>query len=836
MVRPRTTTGKSRTDRTILLANPKSPTRPKPRAAATVLKTAGEPKDAQERRALSSTEVMAYLQIGRARLQKHVDRSELPVAYSRTFVKWGRTLAAASYHPADVAALAAAHYPERAACPIPLSRGARALVRRDAKRTEKAAITAEERRRGEWAGRFLRAIPVSWLAEEHAYPGQGPKARAPGSGRIAVIGVLAHARREGFRVLIRLDLDRVGAHLAGEGPLPAPAQAWKRVRAWATEVARAWLEDRARAIAALAGWPDGVREAVLTRLEVQRSIRADLPMPFDSPLDRLKHPWGSAAHHLAKMVDADPALRDRVRAWLGCAEPAAWFSHARALGRRWTVWLGPTNSGKTHHALETLKAAGSGLYLAPLRLMALETYDRLNAAGIACALRTGEERREPWSGQSPTHLAATVEAGLDERAWDVAVVDEAQMLKDGERGWAWTHALLGVAARHLCVCAAPEAETALTALAGQLGEPLSFHRVERATPLRALPHPVRLDAVRPGDALIAFSRQRALGYRAWLRQRGHSVACIYGDLGPEVRRHEAERFRTGEAAVLVATDAIGMGLNLPIRRVIMTETEKYDGRARRTLTPGEWRQIGGRAGRRGFHECGEVGVLKGLSAKEAQKNLGLPVSPLSATPLFIQPTWAVVERVAEVFGLTRLSYVLEQTASLLEGQSLWSARWLRQQAQTPWVQALAAVGMDIRLQFDYMRCPVRLTQVGTVRHWAKTHQAGQPIAAPVVGGNGAPSTLAGLETLERVGHDLGTYRWLALAFPKVYPQGAEASERLAGVQERIARALAEQGLHRLCTGCGRSLAVTRAFPLCDRCHWARRSTGARSDDDDGCDF
>ena len=127
---------------------------------------------------------------------------------------------------------------------------------------------------------------------------------------------------------------------------------------------------------------------------------------------------------------------------------AASFAKARAIKRHHHFYLGPTNSGKTYHALNTLMAAKSGVYLAPLRLLAMEVRDKLAAAGVPCNLITGEERDMMIGAQ---HTASTIEMMNPTKQVDVAIIDEIQMLQDADRGSAWTAALVGVPARQVFV-------------------------------------------------------------------------------------------------------------------------------------------------------------------------------------------------------------------------------------------------------------------------------------------------------------------------------------------------------------------------------------------------
>jgi len=240
------------------------------------------------------------------------------------------------------------------------------------------------------------------------------------------------------------------------------------------------------------------------------------------------------------------------------------FEMARRLPRKFIAVLGPTNSGKTHKAMEALIHAKSGVYLAPLRLLALENYERMQAArphgkALKVSLITGEERRIE---EGATHVASTVEM-LDSRTRvEVAVIDEIQMLADRDRGAAWTAAVCGAPATTVYLVGAPEARKAIEALADRLECPLEIHMLKRKAPLTMEDQAVRkLRNFRRGDAVIAFSRRDVLMWRDMIAETGMSVSTVYGNLSPEVRRAQAQRFRDGEADIVVATDALAMGLN-----------------------------------------------------------------------------------------------------------------------------------------------------------------------------------------------------------------------------------------------------------------------------------
>jgi len=278
------------------------------------------------------------------------------------------------------------------------------------------------------------------------------------------------------------------------------------------------------------------------------------------------------------------------------------YPGARGMRRHFILHLGPTNSGKTYQSLEACKKAERGVYLAPLRLLAYEICERFNKEGVPCRMITGEEEIDvPFA----THTSSTVEMLNVNERYDVAVVDECQLIEDEERGGAWTAAILGVMADEIHLCAAVNAKNILISLIELCHDDYEIVYHERSVPLKCdvrdfvFPRDVEKE-----DALIAFSKKAVLSYAEQLKAVGIKASVIYGDLPYDVRRSEVSRFVHGETDVVVATDAVGMGLNLPIKRVVFLEAYKYDGRRRRFLHGTEVKQIAGRAGRMGMYDVG----------------------------------------------------------------------------------------------------------------------------------------------------------------------------------------------------------------------------------------
>ena len=293
------------------------------------------------------------------------------------------------------------------------------------------------------------------------------------------------------------------------------------------------------------------------------------------------------------------------------ANPKDEYPKARKTRRKFILHLGETNTGKTYHAIQRLMACGQGVYLAPLRLLALENFEWMNSEGSPCNLLTGEEE---ILVEDARLTSCTVEKLNLSKCYRVAVVDEAQLLADSQRGAAWTRAILGLDSQEIHVCGALNAKDQLIRMIEDCGDELVLNQYERSVPLSIVWEPVELSKVQQGDALVAFSKKRVVALADYLSTKGISAAVIYGDLPPEVRRLQCAAFNRGERPVLVSTDAIGMGVNLPIQRILFTEISKFDGEEIRPLTSQEVKQIAGRAGRLGIYDVGYVGSTGGGQA------------------------------------------------------------------------------------------------------------------------------------------------------------------------------------------------------------------------------
>lgn len=506
------------------------------------------------------------------------------------------------------------------------------------------------------------------------------------------------------------------------------------------------------------------------------------------------------------------------------------FTAARSLGKRkLTLFVGPTNSGKTYHALNEMARHESGVYLAPLRLLALEGQEELSKRGRPTTFLTGEERNIVPGAQ---FTASTIEMLNLYKTVDCAFIDEVQNLADSHRGWAWTQALVGVPARQVLMTGSPDCVELVKELAGYLGEELEIVRLERKTPLRALERAVRLsDPLEPGTAIIAFSRRDVLGIREVLEERKIATSVIYGSLSPEVRRNEANRFRNGETSALIATDAISQGLNLPIKTILLFSLSKWDGKQQTKLSHREFLQIAGRAGRFGLTEEGYVGAVHSYEHGSVQELLHRTLDPLSMN-FGVQPAVDHLAAIKEIFpdwslkrlfrafvnrmrfdfpklqpSVTEDMYVL---AGVVDRAQIQYKRDGKDPMTLKEAFLFACAPVDIRANRVFAEFNKAVEQFckGQVYPCSRPYQHLREVSRKV------------LEELEEEVKSLTLYCWLAFRFPDTFPDLKLAEQYRAQANEHITQCLRARGLRRTCQSCNNPIAPLSQYSRCDRCYRA----------------
>jgi ATP-dependent RNA helicase SUPV3L1/SUV3 len=494
--------------------------------------------------------------------------------------------------------------------------------------------------------------------------------------------------------------------------------------------------------------------------------------------------------------------------------------------------LGPTNSGKTYHALEVLKERGRGVYAGPLRMLAQEAHRRLSAdlGADAVGLVTGEER----VNDTAPIICCTVE--MAPGSGEVLVLDEVQWADDPERGSAWTRLLLAGNYREILLLGALDAE------------PLVLHAFpdaevkvfERILPLEFVGER-SLRGLTPGTVVVAFSRKAVLALAGEInRLHPGRVSVLYGAMPLSSRREEIDRFLSGRSDVTVATDVLGHGVNLPCETLLFAETTKFDGVSRRNLLPWELGQIAGRAGRFGLVERGHVGTLTGVpwaSADPAIVEAGLQ-------PHVVLPSGHLGYRIVDEARIRpRLSDLgVDDPRRLDAALAAWHRVATRAWAYESWlaVESLSPIrGRLAAIQRRLLERNRRLTLEDT---WklinAPVDEDNAELLATLalaVSGDTAQRSLltflldparlreCTLEEAEQAGRTASILRWFALQYTGV---GGVTIERAAALEETAAaRVVARLHLEvsaptvGRCRTCGQTCAPW--FPLCDRCFGRR---------------
>ena len=491
------------------------------------------------------------------------------------------------------------------------------------------------------------------------------------------------------------------------------------------------------------------------------------------------------------------------------------FPLARELKRKIIFHVGPTNSGKTYSALKTLKEATTGYYLAPLRLLALEGYENLKKEGVHVSLVTGEEE---IIDEDSTHISSTIEMMNSSVDVDVCVIDEIQMISDRDRGWAWANALIGAPAKKVILTGSINALHAVEALCEYLEEELEVIHFERKNELLMMKHPVSMKKIEPQTAVVAFSRREVLSLKQQLSEK-YSVSVVYGNLSPEVRREEARRFREGESQILVSTDAIAMGLNLPIKTLLFAKDNKFDGLRRRELLPTEVQQIAGRAGRYGYEEKGYVGALDPSALDTIGKAFHAPLSDIEL-PVSIMASLEHVMLIGEILETENITTILGFFADNMEFDGPFMA------ANIDSMLEIAAIvdeyDLDLKTRF-YLACaPASISSpyIESVFHrYIKQIEAGKKVR--YIPPRDLPSFAQTNDMLlnaeDRV-REISLYLWLSFKFPDMFEDTQKALQARVRLNNYIENSLRQGHFTKKCRKCGKVLDFSYRFSICDSCH------------------
>ena len=499
------------------------------------------------------------------------------------------------------------------------------------------------------------------------------------------------------------------------------------------------------------------------------------------------------------------------------------FPMAREMRRKLTLHIGPTNSGKTYQAMQKLKDADTGYYLAPLRLLALEGYETLKEQGIDSSLITGEEQ---ILDDEATHISSTIEMLNFEVDVDVCVIDEVQMIDDRDRGWAWANAIIGAPAKEIIMTGSSNSKEAVIALAEYLGEELEIIEFERKNPLTLLEVPTDTRDVTKGTAIIAFSRRDVLRLKQDY-SRFFSVSVVYGNLSPEVRREEARRFREKETQILIATDAIAMGMNLPIETILFSKAEKFDGITQRNLHPSEVHQISGRAGRFGMSEEGFVGALNPAALKIVQKNFYKQDKEITI-PFKVMANLEHIKLVSNILEEKSLLEVLKFFVENMEFNGPFNASSLDDMLDA--AEIIDRYDLDIAMKYHLACAPLTLKSPYIIAAFesyifALEQQQVVKYSAPVLVGSYA-QTADELLRCEDMVKEISLYLWLSYRFDEYFLDEPKARQHREVLNKYIEATLQQGQLAASCKLCGKTLPMNSKYNICQSC-FKKNYTGSK---------
>ncbi|CAH2238562.1 jg17149, partial [Pararge aegeria aegeria] len=508
------------------------------------------------------------------------------------------------------------------------------------------------------------------------------------------------------------------------------------------------------------------------------------------------------------------------------------YPQARNINRKIIFHAGPTNSGKTYHAMEKFLTSKSGVYCGPLKLLATEIYHKSNSKGTPCDLITGEERRhasqyttlvdnseetdkaqekESYLIDEPEltpsrHVACTVEMTSLNELYEVAIIDEIQMIGDRGRGWAWTRAVLGLQVEELHLCGEAGSINLIEEICNTTGEEIEIRSYKRLTDLKVEDTALgSLDKVREGDCIVCFNKNDIYSVSRAIEQRGHEVAVIYGSLPPGTKLAQANKFNDPDSSckVMVATDAIGLGINLSIRRIIFYSLIKpvvnVDGdKEMDVISISQALQIAGRAGRYGSAwETGFVTTYKPEDLATLKTLLAQPPDPITQAGL--HPTAEQMELYAYHLPHATLSSLMDIFVHLCTvDDSLYFM------CNTEGFKFLAEmiqhVPLPLRARYVFCCAPINnklpfvcATFLKMVRQYSRNEPITRNWMSNVVDWPlPPPKTIMDLIHLEAVFDVLELYLWLSYRFPDMFPDVKLVREMESGLD-----AIIQQGIFQI---------------------------------------
>lgn len=439
-------------------------------------------------------------------------------------------------------------------------------------------------------------------------------------------------------------------------------------------------------------------------------ILADLEKGYGNITDLLPY-FLKFAYKFRNIDNVEIKIREIVNNAI--SQLTKYYIDARHIKRKVIFHTGPTNSGKTHNALKRFLDAPSGVYAAPLRVLSYEMRNRSMDSGVPCDLLTGELKVYAKSESEPSaHISCTTEmVPIEMHYSSVGVIDEIQLLCDYERGAAWLRALFGLCVDELHLCGHKSVVPLVEKLLTFTNEEVEVRNYERLSPLKFLPTSLKSNFknIEEGDCIVSFNRNHLHKLKAQIEHHtGFKCAIIYGSLPPSVRSRQIKLFnaKDSEYKVCVASDAIGLGVNLNIKRVVFYSLTKYSHEGHGLLSPQLVSQVSGRAGRylsrypEGYVTCFEDKYYHTL------KNIFNTEVPERTQAIFDLPpnTWDLIRYMLPQLDMKQLSKLI---ASLVDPKSIFQL--VNKKEYNAFNAIAKKFGISLLMQFGLFNCFMDLT-------------------------------------------------------------------------------------------------------------------------------
>lgn len=345
----------------------------------------------------------------------------------------------------------------------------------------------------------------------------------------------------------------------------------------------------------------------------------------------------------------------------------------------------------------------------------------MNESGLNTKLITGEE---VFGNEDATHISCTIEmCDIFESEYEIAVIDEIQLMGEcgQDRGWAWTRALLGIQANEIHICGDETVKKLVTLIAKKCGDDIEYKKYKRLCPLRMDEPITDYNEIQKGDCIVGFNRNDLYKIKNEIeRNTSFKCALIYGRLPPENRRTQAKLFNNSNTGydVLVSSDAIGMGLNLNIRRILFYSIQKYNGYRKTKLTTSEILQIAGRAGRYKLYDEGYVSCLNIKDYKNIYKTL--QQRPPKQNIACLRPEEIHIHDIAQQYPWLRFSDIIKcfQERCNINKDEFFIPNY---NSMVQVAQTLENIPLSVKDKYIFTTMPLRFNNIeslGFVQEWA----------------------------------------------------------------------------------------------------------------------